>query len=406
MKIFRDHFLFFNLFLGLFIRLMFSSVPGFKFDVDTWFSWAQRLNEVGYMNFYSDSVWTGYPPGFLYVLSFLGLIRNILQITDAQFYILLKLPAILAEIAIALLAYRIIPAKYELWKKIALVFILFNPAFIFNSSIFGQFDGLFSLILLLTIYFLVKNKFYSASFFWGLAFLLKPQAVLILPFFLFYFLKNYSLRRVALMSLISIITVIIGFFPFFPKNFIFGPISLIINLLDYYPYTSIFAYNIWGIQGFWIKDSILFLNITYQNWGYLIFIFYLVFVSILGIKRKLSFYSIAALFSLGSFFLITRMHERYLYPSLIFLILVSSMRKSLTLLILTGILILIHFLDLYYVYIYYNQFYLKLPEILYMPDIYNFAANNIPLISLVSTLIFTMITINILFSKTEDENQF
>lgn len=404
MKIFQDYFLFFNIILGLFIRISFSTIQGFKFDVDTWFGWSQRLNEVGFMNFYSDSVWTGYTPGFLYVLYFLGLIKDLFQITDAQFYIFLKLPAVLAEIITALLVYWIIPIKYKLWRKIALVFILFNPAFIFNSSIFGQFDGLFSSILLLTIYFLVKNKYYSASFFWGLAFLLKPQAILILPIFLFYFLKNYSFRKIIFMSIISILTTIIGFFPFFPNNFIYGPIMLIVNLLDYYPYTSIFAYNIWGMQGFWINDNNLFLTLTYQHWGYLFFILYLAFASLYGIKRKISLYSMITLFSLGSFFLITRMHERYLYPSLVFLIIVSCARRSPQLLMLTGILTLIHFLDLYYVYIYYNQFYLKLPEILYIPNIYNFAANNIPFISLLSTIIFILITANILFSEYKDEN--
>lgn len=393
-----------TLLIGFLIRLLLTPIQGFKFDVDTWFGWSQRLNEVGFMNFYSDSIWTGYTPGFLYVLYFLGLIKDLFQITDAQFYIFLKLPAILAEIITALLVYWIIPIKYKLWRKIALVFILFNPAFIFNSSIFGQFDGLFSSILLLTIYFLVKNKYYSASFFWGLAFLLKPQAILVLPIFLFYFLKNYSFRKIILMSVIAISTVVIGFLPFFPNNFILGPIMLIANLLNYYPYTSIFAYNIWGLQGFWVEDSILFLNTTYQSWGYLFFILYVAFVSFVGIKRKISLYSMTVLFSLGSFFLITRMHERYLYPSLVFLIIVSCARRSPQLLMLTGILTLIHFLDLYYVYIYYNQFYLKLPEILYIPNIYNFAANNIPFISLLSTIIFILITANILFSKYKDEN--
>lgn len=403
MKKSEQYFLILTLLIGFLIRLLLTPIQGFKYDVDTWFSWAQRLNEVGFANFYSDAIWTGYTPGFLYIISFLGYLRNFFQINDPAFYILLKLPSIIAEIILGFIIYKIIPAKYILWRKLSLILIIISPAFIFNSAIFGQFDGLFSLFLIVTIQLLTKYKPFRATIFWSIALLLKPQALLLLPVFMFYVIKNRSFKTAILMFCTSILIVFIGFLPFFPINPVFGPIQLVTNLLDHYPYNSIFAYNFWGIFGFWLSDSNTYLNITYQYWGYIFFAFYLCYIFFYGLRKNLSFYSITTLVSLGSFFLVTRMHERYLYPSLIFLIVISSLKKSRLLLGLTATLILIHFLDLYYVYIYYNQFQLKLPETIYAPFLYNLASNNISAISFFSTLIFVLMTITIVLSNNENK---
>lgn len=404
MKLFKNHFLILTLLLGLLIRLTLSPIQGFKFDVDTWFAWAERLNSIGFANFYSDQVWTGYPPGFLYILAILGFIKNIFQIDSTIFYIILKLPSILAEIILALLFYKIIPKKIINWRKIGLLFVILNPAFIFNSAIFGQFDGLFSLTLLLSIYFLNQDKVIYSSFLGGVSFLLKPQAIFLLPVFSFYILKNFSIRNLLRIALPGIILILLLFLPFFLNNFFGGPIKLISSLLGHYPYGSIFAYNFWGVFGFWIPDTNSLLSITYQNWGFLLFITFWIIIGHFYFlkKRKLSLYTLSALSTLSFFFLITRMHERYFYPSLIFLIIVAILRKSYLLLAFTIILTLIYFLDLYYVYIYYNMFYLNLSIPLYNQIIYDFADKNIQFISFVSTFIFMLTSISIL--KLENEN--
>lgn len=396
MKIFKDRFLILSLLLGLIIRLLLTPVTGFKFDVDTWFAWAQRLNEVGFTNFYFDKVWTGYPPGFLYILSSLGFIKNLFNISDPNFYLVLKLPSIFAELILGLVIYQIIPDKLKLWKKLALIIVMLNPAFIFNSAVFGQFDGLFSLIVFLVVFYLQKNKLILSSVLLGLAFLFKPQAILLFPLLLFFILKNFSMKAFVELFLPATFTIILGFLPFFPTSPINGPINLISTLLGFYPYNSIFAYNLWGILGFWVKDNNIFMNISYQNWGYILFSIFWISVFFIHQKKKLSLYSIATLAGLSFFFILTRMHERYLYPGLVFLMFFSVTKKSVFLTILTIALSLIHFLNLYYVYIYYNQFYLKIPQIIYNVVLYNFADKNIPVISLFSTLIFFLISISIL----------
>lgn len=393
MNIFKDRFLALSLLAGLLIRFLITPTIGFKFDVDTWFYWAERLNTVGFSQFYSDQIWTGYTPGYLYILGFLGFIKKLFLVADPQFFVILKLPSILSEVIIGFIVYKIIPKNFGVWRKLGLLLIVFNPAFIFNSSIFGQFDGLFSLSLLISIYFLNRRNLIYSSAMSGISFLLKPQAMLLIPIFTLYFLKNtrgYLSTKFIYLVLPAPLIIIIGFFPFFSSNFINGPIKLLTALLDFYPYNSIFAYNFWGIFGFWLGDQNKWQNINYQNWGYILFGIFWACVAFeyLWRKRNLSIYSLSALSALSFFFLLTRMHERYLYPAVVFLILVATLRRSRLLVILSSILSLIYLLDLYYVYIYYNLFYLKLPTNIYNQIVYNFANDNVRLISLFSTFIF------------------
>src|SRR5260221_5362249 len=83
--------------LGLIIRLFSALIPGFKTDINAFYLWALRLNDLGLSNFYSKEVFTDYIPGYLYVLYFLGFIQKNLHLSTSESYFLLKLPSIFAE---------------------------------------------------------------------------------------------------------------------------------------------------------------------------------------------------------------------------------------------------------------------------------------------------------------------
>ena len=101
----KYRFLFFLVIGGLTIRLVLANVPGFKIDTDDWFAWALRLDEVGFSKFYSNQVFSDYTPGYMYILSLLVFVKNLLQIDNPTFYLILKLPAIFAEIILGALIY-------------------------------------------------------------------------------------------------------------------------------------------------------------------------------------------------------------------------------------------------------------------------------------------------------------
>lgn len=383
--------------LGLVVRLLLIPLPGFNIDINDWYAWAIRLSDFNFSGFYSKEVFTDYTPGYLYVLSLLGFLKNLLRIPEGYFYILLKLPAIISDLIIGIIIYKEVQ-KYAS-RKIALLTLsatIFNPVIIFNSSIWGQIDSILTVFMLVAVIALKKNKLISSSIFFGLALLIKPQALALLPLFAFFLINRFKLSGLFKSLVPGILIIFILTFPFFPNQTLINFARHILNTANEYSYTSVNAYNLWGIVGFWIKDNTIWNNLSYQTWGYILLVAYWIILGYFYFKKKLSLYATSALAVMGFFFLPTRIHERYLYPAIVFLILTASFLKSRLLIILTGILSLLHLLNLYYVYVYYNEFYYKLPKILYNSTLYNLVSSSSKILSLVSLIIFILIIIVIL----------
>ncbi|OGE26698.1 hypothetical protein A3C26_01035 [Candidatus Daviesbacteria bacterium RIFCSPHIGHO2_02_FULL_39_12] len=383
--------------LGLAIRLLFLPLPGFNIDVNDWFAWATRLSHFDFSHFYSKDIFSDYTPGYLYILSVLGFLKNLLRVTDSYFYLLLKIPAIVSELVIGLILYK--ESKKYVSEKLALLasaFILLTPALIFNSAVWGQIDSISALLMLSAIIHLKNKNLIISSIFFGLALLVKPQTLALLPLFAIFLINHFKALHLFKLTMPGLLIIFIIAFPFFPNQTLANLAQQIINTANEYPYNSINAYNLWGVAGFWINDNQIWNNLSYQTWGYILLAGYWMVIVYFYFRKKLSIYTIATLATLGFFFLPTRVHERYLYPAIIFLVLTTAMLKSKLLLVLTGMLSFLHFLNLYYVYVYYNEIYLKLPKILYNPVIYNFLDTHSKELSLTSIIIFILISATII----------
>lgn len=397
-KIISQHYILLILILlGLVVRILFASLPGFKIDVNSWFAWSMRLSNFNFSGFYSKDIFTDYTPGYLYILSLLGFLKNLLNLQDNLYFLLLKIPAIISELIIGLLVYRE-TRKYtsEKFAKLALCMVLFNPVLIFNSAIWGQVDSILTLFMLTSVLALKNTRLIFSSMFFGLAILIKPQATALVPLFFLFIIRNFHLQTVLKLLLPGFLIIFFLSFPFFPNQTLINLAQHILNTANEYSFTSVNAYNFWGVVGFWLSDQLLWNNFSYQTWGYILLSSYWIIISYFYIKKKLSIYAVAALATLGFFFLPTRVHERYLYPAIIFLILITAYFKSRLLLVLTIILSLLHLLNLYYVYVYYNEIYFNLPKIFFNPLIYNFLADNSKGLSFVSTIVFILIGISII----------
>lgn len=381
---------------GLLIRLIFAGFPGFHIDTDTFFAWGIRVVEVGFPRFYSPDVWTNYTPGMIYVLYFLGLLKNIFLLGGEQFSYLLKIPSILADLALSYFVYKkLLETNSKTTAFYGLVFCLFNPILIFNSAIWGAFDGLLTLFLFLSIYHFDKKKLISSSIYLAIALLIKPQAIAVAPVFALFILKNFSIPNLLKLSIPLLVTVIVLSLPYFPKDPIFGFFNLFLNMAGDYKGISLFAYNTWGMFGFWVNDSTNLGFFTYRIWGLILLSVFWIYFYLKFFKRKFDAFTLSTLAFLAFFFLPTRVHERYLFSAIPFLILIALRFKSKFLLVLTTALSFLHLLNLYFVYVYYNEFYLKLPKLLYIPGFYELLESNGKFMSVISTLLFIFIIITI-----------
>lgn len=382
---------------GTILRLYLALLPGFKFDMDAWFSWALRLNEVGFNNFYSSNIWTNYTPGYLYVLALLGFLKNFLSLNNDIFYYILKLPAIFAEVSLGILIYKLVAKKATIkLANLSAALVLLNPAFIFNSSVWGQVDGLLTLFMVLSVYYLNKNQLVLSSLNFALALLIKPQALFLLPVYFLFIIKNFNFKNLIKLFAPGILFAISFSLPFFLNKPLTGLLELILQMTKDYSATSLFAYNFWGVVGFWIDDSTLWLNFSYRNWGIILIGIYWIFIFFLYLRKTISLYALATIALLSFYFLPTRVHERYLYLAIPFIILLFSLYKSKIIFSLTILISLLHFINLYFVYIYYNILYLKIPLILYLPQIFETIQGNNKSLSFMSTLIFLIISYYIL----------
>jgi 4-amino-4-deoxy-L-arabinose transferase-like glycosyltransferase len=83
-----------------------------------------------------------------------------------------------------------------------------------------------------------------------------------------------------------------------------------------YPYTSLNAYNIWALFGFWEGDTVSHWGLTYQQWGIAAFAALTAFI-LWQLHRRFDQRSalFAAFLLMFAFFMVmSRMHERYLFP--------------------------------------------------------------------------------------------
>lgn len=308
---------------GFILRIALSFFGTLHLDQGTFIAWSLDLSQNGFKNFFNG--WSDYLPGYLYILYLLGKI-NLLNLIPQE--ILYKLPAIFADLATGYLIYKIlIKTKTEKWALIGSVIYLFNPAILANSSLWGQVDSFVALFSLLAIY-LFPHFSILSSVALATGTLIKPQVAFIFPVILFMFYQN----RKSLLSLlnycfIGLLVFALGFIPFWNHGNLFQFILERLTLSSsQYPYTSVNAFNFWGISGFWRSD-------TYQWIVGLLVVLCITIITFIKIIRKTKNpqYLLAGIILASSFMFMTRMHERHFLPALVFLAISSIENRQLLL---------------------------------------------------------------------------
>ena len=186
--------------LAFAIRLLIAPHAGYYADLKIFQGWSLRLDDFGLRHFYAQN-WADYPPGYLYVLWLLG------KVSAPPGYVLLKLPAILGDLALAWIAgtfaTRIAPPSVkEQWpvRPLVAAAVLFNPAMIMVSAVWGQVDVvpavfvLWSLFLLFTGRQALRREL-AASLSLAIAVAMKPQACFVVPVMVYALYRRHLHRR-------------------------------------------------------------------------------------------------------------------------------------------------------------------------------------------------------------------
>lgn len=327
-------YLFFFVFAAAFLlRIAAAAVSdGFGSDTACFAAWANRIYELGPGGFYSPDVFTDYPPGYMYLLYPIGALfaKSGMAYLSGAHLILLRMPSILCDLICGgLIA---LEAKKHL-RPAQVCFLctvyLFNPAVILNSSVWGQVDSTFTLALLVMCLSLIHGKMLPAYLAFGAGLLVKPQALLLGPVILSGFLDQVVLKAFSVKKLLRNLGQILGTLsgmillclPFGLSNVW----NQYFSTLGSYPYASVNAYNLWALLGkSWVSQEEPLLGLPLRLWGGLMLVAAVGMTFFFSRRRKQdkTKYPFLSAFLLISIFVFSvRMHERYLFPAMLFLLL-------------------------------------------------------------------------------------
>jgi Gpi18-like mannosyltransferase len=307
--------------VALALRLLFAfTVFGFPPDIACFEGWAKQAAEIGLSRFYFGETFADYPPGYIYVLFFLGHLKRLLHLRDFSppSLVLLKLPAILADLALAVLLFAL--ARKRLGEPRAeFLFAAFalNPAVGLDSALWGQVDAVFVLPLLLGVLFLLEQRIELSAIFFALALLIKPQTLMFSPLWLWAFLERRSPAVVFRSVLLGLGVFVLLSLPFSLSRVL----GIYRGAVGSYQYATLNAFNLFALLGGnWVPDTQKVLFLSFREWGYVAVGVIVVLSAFLFFREKTEerFPVVALFLAFATFLFVHRMHERYLFPALVF----------------------------------------------------------------------------------------
>lgn len=303
--------------LGLIIFL-----PDSGYDKYFWVTWAKYLRQHGLLEAYNNSEINYHPVLIYFIDAFSFLHWRTIDNTSINW---LKVPTALFDWGIIFIALKLMQ-KHKVNLQWGLL-LAFNPAFWYNTVIWGQFDSIWVFFTLLSFYLADRGKFYYSTLAFLLAINTKIFALFFLPFLIvmwsrlkpdtnlsktkFHFYQEDSIGAIIFKYIIIQIFILLPFL----GNTQYTIAQIIQRSTDYYNSASRNAYNIWY---YFFDNPVTTSDSSYLNLS--ISIVGILFISLLVLqyKNKTSVWNIAALASLVFFLFLTRMHERYAHAAMVF----------------------------------------------------------------------------------------
>lgn len=146
--------------------------------------WIHDIKANGYLSALKDPFYN-YTPAYMYILVLIAKL-------DLNALYAIKLVSIGFEYILAFfigrLAFLYVKKKNVIWLALALVPLV--PTLMLNSSFMSQCDAIYASFAVGSVYFALTNRQWTAMLFLGLAFALKAQTAMVLPFYFVYLLRG------------------------------------------------------------------------------------------------------------------------------------------------------------------------------------------------------------------------
>jgi Gpi18-like mannosyltransferase len=300
-------------------------LPGYYFDVDSFRTWALRIATLGPAHFYAPGYATdiNYPPCDIYPIWPFGAIGRALGLSWENLRIAVETPPLLADLLIGTTMFAYLRrAGYSLraaWAGMLLVAL--NPALLFDTVVWGQTDSLVTALMWLATLVALDSEYPVAAAVLAIAVLAKPHALIMIPPLLCWVLHKDGFARLWAPIGAFAATVAVAVIPFtvgrpwdwLPRFYLAGLAS--------YPETSVNAFNLLAIVGGLRRpESAAFLGVSDFAVGLALVLAVLALSCVQAWRNPApsSLMLAIALALFGEFLFGPRIHERYLYPALVF----------------------------------------------------------------------------------------
>ncbi len=276
-----------------------------------------------------------YPPGSVYLLWLSGWIGKLIEPTANGFRVIVETPPLIADFFIGLTIY------FAAWREgrglralIIMMLFALNPALIFDTVVWGQSDSVVALPMILAAILIFTGRYrlgWSAA---AIAILAKPQALAFTPPLALWTLFNAGFGECVWCAGAFAGTVAIGVLPYQLGHSWDWIVNVYKDLGTRFSEASVGAFNFMGlIGGMHTPDTDkVFDGISYSAFGLsLTCVVYLIASYLIWRARSARAAMLAIFVALFGFFMFApRMHERYLYYPLIFLIPIALESEFLT----------------------------------------------------------------------------
>lgn len=180
--------------------------------IASWVALAKGIATNGYVSYYSNSTYEA--QGILWVLGLIGYIGKALNLQEVGYAILVRVPAIIADIAICYTLYNV-TAKYQKERMATAYGFVYAvlPVFFILGTLYGTMENVAMAFLLLTAVSMLEKKYIKTGVYYTLALFFSNYALLLLPIVLLYQIYAMCTDKTSIAkTVVTMVCCFVGFY--------------------------------------------------------------------------------------------------------------------------------------------------------------------------------------------------
>lgn len=180
--------------------------------IANWVQLAKNIAENGFVSYYSNSTYEA--QGIVWLLGIIGYVGKAIGLEDVGYAILVRMPAVIADIAICYSLYNV-TAKYQNERMATAYGFIYAvlPVFFIVGTLYGSMENIAMAFLLLMAISMLNKKYVSTGVYYTLALFFSNYALILLPVILLY--QIYGLVKDKSSVAKTVTTMVVSFVAFY-----------------------------------------------------------------------------------------------------------------------------------------------------------------------------------------------